>query len=185
MADERSNRLMTCMFRDREAAEHAYGVLTRRGYTDRDLSLLMSEETRDRCFPRNDLAATKLGSKASEGAGIGAAAGAGLGALLAGLAALGIAVPVLPIIAMGPLAAALTGGATGGALGAIAGALVGSGIPEDRAKAYDEGVKEGGIVFGVTPRSDEDAAYFEQEWTKARGEQIYRPAARESARRMA
>jgi hypothetical protein len=185
MANERSDRLMTCMFRDREAAEHAYGVHTRRGYTDRDLSLLMSEETRDRCFPRNDPAPTKLGSKAAEGAGVGAVAGAGLGALLAGLAALGIAVPGLPIIAMGPLAAALTGGATGGVLGAIAGALVGSGIPEERAKLYEEGIREGGIVFGVTPRSDEDADYFEQEWTKARGEQIYRPAPRESVRRIA
>ena len=184
MADAPSNRMMTCMFRDRESAERAYGSLTRRGYTDRDLGLLMSEETRDRCFPRNEPARTELGSKASEGAGIGGAAGAGLGALLAGLAALGVAVPGLPIIAMGPLAAAFTGGAAGGALGALAGALVGSGIPEDRAKLYDKGVREGGIVFGVTPRSEEDAAYLEREWTDARGEQIYRPAPQDAARRI-
>jgi len=37
-------------------------------------------------------------------------------------------------------------------------------------------------VMGVTPRSDEDADYFEREWRNARGEQIYRPPA---ARRVA
>jgi hypothetical protein len=83
---------------------------------------------------------------------------------------------------MGPLAAALTGAGTGGAVGALIGALVGSGIPEERAKLYEQGIKEGGIVMGVTPRSDEDAEYFDREWRNARGEQIYRPPA---ARRVA
>ena len=78
---------------------------------------------------------------------------------------------------MGPLAAALAGGGTGGAVGALIGALVGYGIPEERAKVYEQGIKEGGIVFGVTPRSDEDAEYIERGWTNARGEQIYRPGA--------
>src|SRR5262249_46631893 len=176
---------MTCMFRNREDAERAYESLARRGYTDRDVSVLMSEDTRNRCFPADERDRMKLGSKAAEGAGIGGVAGAGLGALLAGLAAAGVAVPGLPIIAIGPLAAAITGGLTGGALGAIAGALVGSGIPEERARLYDQGVREGGIVFGVTPRTEEDAAYFEQEWRNTRGEQIHRPGSSESTRRVA
>jgi hypothetical protein len=169
---------MTGMFRDREAAERAYGSLKDRGYTADDVSLLMSDETRARCFPRDATATTELGTKAAEGAGVGAVAGAGLGALLAGLAAAGIAVPGLPIIAMGPLAAALAGGGTGGALGAVVGALVGAGIPESRAKLYDQGIREGGIVLGVSPRTEEDVEYFEREWTNARGEQIYRPIVR-------
>ena len=56
-------------------------------------------------------------------------AGGGLGALLAALAASGIAVPGMPMIAMGTLAAALTGAGTGGALGALIGGLIGYGIP--------------------------------------------------------
>ena len=72
------------------------------------------------------------------------------------------------------MAAALVGAGSGGTVGAIIGALVGSGIPEERARLYDEGIKSGGIVVGVTPRTDEDAEYFEREWTGARGEQIYR-----------
>jgi hypothetical protein len=176
--------MMTGMFRDRDSAERAYSCLQSRGYTDRDVSLLMSEETRNRHFPRDAKDKTPLGTKAAEGAGLGAVAGGGLGAVLAGLAAAGIAVPGLPIIALGPLAAALAGAGTGGALGAIAGALIGYGIPEERAKLYDKGVREGGMVFGVTPRNDEDADYIEREWTNARGEQIYRPGGVEAGRRI-
>ena len=175
---------MTGMFRDRESAERAYECMTSRGYTDKDVSLLMSDETRSRCFPRDAVTKTELGTKAAEGAGIGAAAGAGLGALLIGLAATGVAIPLVPIIAMGPLAAALAGGSAGGAVGALIGALVGYGIPEERAKVYEQGIKEGGIVFGVTPRTDEDAEYIERGWTSARGEQIYRPVAYEAGRRV-
>jgi hypothetical protein len=177
VTDNRSTKIMTAIFRDRDAAERAYGALTDRGYTSKDVNLLMSNETRERCFPRTERTTTELGSKASEGAGIGAVAGGGLGALLAGMAASGIAVPLLPIIALGPLAAALAGAGTGGAVGAVIGALIGAGIPEERAKLYDEGIKEGGIVLGVTPVRDEDTDYLEGEWTKAGGDQIYRPGA--------
>jgi hypothetical protein len=54
-------------------------------------------------------------------------------------------------------------------------ALVGAGIPEERAREYETGLKEGGIVMGVTPRSAEDAAYFDQEWRRYRGELIHGP----------
>jgi hypothetical protein len=71
------------------------------------------------------------------------------------------------------MAAAFAGAGTGGALGAIIGGLIGYGIPEDRARLYDRGVRQGGIVMGVTPRSREDAEYLEREWTGCGGEQIY------------
>ena len=174
---------MTGMFRDRESAEQAYRCVNERGYRDTDVSLLMSNATRDRCFPANERDKTELATKAPQGAATGVIVGGGLGALLAGLAAAGIAVPGLPIIAMGPLAAAFAGGATGGVAGAIVGALVGRGIPEDRAKLYQRGIDEGGIVFGVTPRSDEDAEYIDRGWRDARGEQIYRATPEEAGRR--
>jgi hypothetical protein len=69
---------------------------------------------------------------------------------------------------------ALTGAGAGGLAGGLIGALVGWGIPDERAKVYESGLKEGGILMGVTPRSNEDADYFEHEWKKNRGEQIYR-----------
>src|SRR5215510_14185454 len=171
------------MFRDRETAEQAYRCLNDRGYRDKDVSLLMSNATRDRCFPADERNKTELATKAPEGAATGAIAGGGLGALLAGLAAAGIAVPDLPIIAMGPLAAAFAGGATGGVAGAIGGALVGKGIPEDRAKMYDQGVRDGGIVIAVTPRSEADAEQIERDWRDAGADQIYREAPEEAERR--
>jgi hypothetical protein len=177
MADDRRT-IMTGLFRDRDSAERAYGTLTSRGYGSDDVSLLMSDDTRRRLFSADENRRTELGTKAAQGAGAGAVAGGGLGALLAGLAASGIAVPGLPIIAMGTLAAALTGAGTGGAIGAIIGGLIGYGIPEDRARLYDRGVREGGIVMGVTPRSPQDAEYFEREWTSCGAEQIYCPPLR-------
>ena len=173
MAD-RSREVLTGLFRDRESCEQAYGCVTARGYGKDDVSLLMSPDTRKRMFPKSE-GDTELGTKAAEGAGIGALTGGGAGALLAGLAAAGIAVPGLPIIAAGPLAAALAGGVTGGAIGGILGALIGYGIPEERAKLYHKGIEEGGVVLGVTPRTPEDAEYLEREWRNLHGEQIYRP----------
>ena len=73
----------------------------------------------------------------------------------------------------GPIVAALAGAGAGGVTGGIIGALIGSGIPEDRARLYDAGVKQGGIVMGVTPRSDDDADYLEREWKNFRGEHVY------------
>ena len=171
MAEERP-QIMTGMFRDRPSAERAYECVTSHGYGRDDVSLLMSEEARERHFSRTETVRTELGTKAAAGAAAGVVAGGGLGAVLAGLAASGIAVPGLPIIAMGTMAAALTGGATGGAIGALIGGLIGYGIPEERARMYDRGVREGGIVMGVTPRSRQDAEYFEREWATCGGEEI-------------
>jgi hypothetical protein len=163
------------MFRDRDSAENAYGSLTSRGYTKDDINLLMSDDTRKKHFT-DDGRETEIGSKALEGAGTGAAIGGAVGATLAAIAAIGttLALPGLGLLVAGPIAAALAGAGAGGATGGLIGALVGAGIPEERVKRYEEGIKKGGIVMGVTPRSDEDAEYFEQEWKRHRGEEVYR-----------
>jgi hypothetical protein len=174
------DRILTGMFRDRDSAERAYGTMTQRGYTKDDVMLLMSEEARRRHFGEGR--DTELGTKAAEGAGVGAVVGGGLGAVLAGLAAAGtIALPGIGLIAMGPIAAALTGGAIGAAGGGLVGALIGYGIPEEQARRYETGLREGNIVLGVTPRTEEDAAYFQHEWRNARGEDIYWPSGRRAA----
>lgn len=53
------------------------------------------------------------------------------------------------------------------------GALVGWGIPEERVKHYESGIKQGGIVMGVKPRSEQDSKYFSEEWKKHKGEHVY------------
>lgn len=167
---------MTGMFRDRESAERAYGSVTNRGYTRDDVNVLMSDKTRDTYFKDGEVVETELGSKALEGAGVGSAVGGTLGAIIAGIAAIGtsVLIPGLGLVVAGPLAAALAGAGAGGLTGGLVGALVGSGIPEEHAVRYEEGIRDGGIVMGVQPRNQEDAAYFENEWRNHRGEQIYR-----------
>ena len=166
--------MVTGMFRDRDSAERAYAALPSRGYTERDINLAMSEDTRRRHF--GDGATTELGNKAAEGAGVGGAIGATVGAIAAAVAAVGssLVIPGLGLVIAGPAAAALAGAGAGGLTGGIIGALVGWGIPEERVKHYEAGIKEGGIVMGVTPRSDEDAEYIEREWKNSKGEHVYR-----------
>lgn len=169
------SRMVTGLFKDRESAERAYGSVTSRGYTQDDVNLLMSEDTRKTHFT-DDGRETEMGNKALEGAGTGAAIGGVVGATLAAIAAIGttLALPGLGLLVAGPIAAALAGAGAGGATGGLIGALVGAGIPEERVKRYEEGIKNGGIVMGVTPKSDDDAVYFEEEWKRHRGEEVYR-----------
>jgi hypothetical protein len=68
--------------------------------------------------------------------------------LLAGIGAL--AIPgVGPLIAAGPIMAALAGVGVGGAVGGFTGALIGLGIPEYEAKRYEGRVQKGGILLSV------------------------------------
>lgn len=175
-ATKRRSEVVTGMFKDRESAERAYNSLTERGYTKDDINIIMSDETRNKYYPKgSDVADTEFGSKAWEGAGAGSAIGGTAGAIIGALAAVGtsVALPGLGLIVAGPVAGALVGAGAGGATGGLIGALVGSGIPEDRAKEYESDIKKGGIVLGFNPRSDEDAQYFENTWNKD-GDHIYR-----------
>ncbi|MBC7899586.1 MAG: hypothetical protein H7070_05985 [Saprospiraceae bacterium] len=167
--------VLTGMFRDRESTEQAYNSLRTRGYSDEEINVMMSDKTRDSQYGEGT-ADTELGSKALEGTGAGAAIGGTLGAVIGGIAAIGtnVLLPGLGLVVAGPIVAALVGAGAGGLTGGLVGALVGWGIPEDRAKIYESGIKEGGTVVGVTPRSPEDAEYFENEWKNYRGEHIYR-----------
>ncbi len=170
-----SNRVLTGMFKDRESAEKAYSSAIDRGYSKDDVNVMMSDKTRDSWFS-GDNADSELGSKALEGAGTGSAIGGTLGAIIAGIAAIGTSVllPGLGLVVAGPLLAALAGAGAGGLTGGLVGALIGSGIPEEHAKAYEEGINNGGMVVGVTPRNAEDADYFENQFRNNRGENIYR-----------
>ena len=80
----------------------------------------------------------------------------------------------LGLVVAGPIAAAIAGAGAVAAGGGLIGALIGWNMPEERVKEYEEGVKNGGILMGVHARSDEDAAYLENEWRQNRGENVYR-----------
>jgi hypothetical protein len=165
---------VTGLFTDRERAEQGYGALRARGYDPKDINVVMTDDTRKKYFVSGEQ--TELGTKAAKGAGVGGAIGGTVGAIAAAIAAVGtsVAIPGLGLVIAGPLAAALAGAGAGGATGGLVGALIGAGIPEERVKHYEQGIKSGGILLGVRPRSDEDAGYFEREWNKAGGTHVYR-----------
>jgi hypothetical protein len=175
MANPTEQRMVTALFNDRDSAERAYQSLSSRGYDNDDVNLVMSDETRKKHFSEVDRAQTELGTKAAEGAGVGGAIGGTLGAIVAAVAAVGtsLAIPGLGLIIAGPLAAGIAGAGAGGAAGGLIGALIGWGIPEERVKRYESGIKDGGILMGVKARTDEDAKHFQQEWQRNKGTEIY------------
>ena len=163
-----NNKLVTAIFKNRLAAHVAVDGLVSKGYTQKDISLLMTDSTRNKEF------GIESGNKSGEGAGVGGIIGGSIVATIAAIAAIGttLAIPGLGIIIAGPLAAALAGAGAGGAAGSLVGALVGAGIPEHRAKVYDAGLREGGILLGVEVRSGEEAKSVEKLLESCGGEQI-------------
>lgn len=172
-----SNRLVTGLFSDRASAESAYGAAHGYGYRPDDVNLVMSDETRKKHFTGTTAGKqTELGSKAAEGAGVGGAIGGTVGAIAAAIAAVGtsLVIPGLGLVVAGPLAAAIAGAGAGAAGGGLIGALVGWGMPEERVKEYEEGVKSGGILMGVQAKDDADAARLESDWKGYGARQVYR-----------
>jgi len=170
------SRLATGLFTDRESAERAYDDLSSRGYSDKDINVVMSDDTRVKYFDDSSGRQTELGNKAAKGAGVGGAIGGTAVGIAAAVAAAGasIAIPGLGLVIAGPLAAGLAGAGAGAATGGLVGAMVGWGIPEERVKDYEAGIKKGGILMGVKPRSAEDAEYLENEWRSSGSEELRR-----------
>lgn len=166
--------LVTGTFNDSDSADRAYRSFRERGYTDDDIHIMMSDDTKKKYYDRDDVE-IEHGSKAMEGAGAGAAIGGTTGGIIGALAAAGtaVALPGLGLAIAGPIAGALAGAGAGGAAGSLLGALVGAGIPEDRAKTYEKDIKEGGIVMGVHPRENDDHTYVTERYNEYGARNVY------------
>jgi hypothetical protein len=127
------------------SADLATDSLIKAGFSAADVSALLPENLGSKPI------ATEKNSKAPEGAATGAGSGAVLGGTLGLLAGIGaLAIPgVGPLIAAGPIMAALAGMGVGGAVGGLTGALIGMGMPEYEAKRYEGRLKKGGILLSV------------------------------------
>jgi len=163
---ESSASFLTALFKNPRNAENIYNDLLRKGYKKEDITLMMSEETQKKYFSNEASAENTVGSKALEGMGVGGVVGGAVGAIAAAIAAVGttLAIPGLGIVIAGSLAASFAGAGAGAAAGGILGALVGAGIPEIDAKKYEKGIKEGGVVIGVTPLTSNDYTVLKEEW---------------------
>ncbi|MBW9114849.1 hypothetical protein JNB88_14490 [Rhizobium cauense] len=156
-------RTVTGLFDDYSDARAAVSRLEAAGIPSSEISIVSNNTGR----VDDD---SDAGEGAATGAGIGAAVG-GAGGLLTGLGLM--AIPgVGPVVAAGWLAATAAGAAAGavagGATGGLIGALTGSGVSEDDANLYAEGVRRGGTL--VTARVDDaraaeaEAALQESNW---------------------
>ena len=138
------------------------------GFSNNDVSALFPDKQGSRDF------AHEQGTKAPEGATAGAGAGAVLGGALGWLAGIGaLAIPgVGPLIAAGPIMAALSGAAVGAATGGITGALVGYGMPEIEAKRYEGKVRGGNILLSVHAEDSEQVDRAKEIFKQHRAEDI-------------
>jgi hypothetical protein len=140
-----SKKAVFCIAGSEEQAISIANMLKAEGFSNNDIAVLFPDRSGTRDF------AHEQHTKAPEGAATGAVAGGVLVGALGWLVGIGsLAIPgVGPLIAAGPILAALTGAAAGGAVGGLAGGLIGLGIPEYEAKRYEGAVRNGNILISV------------------------------------
>jgi hypothetical protein len=133
------------IYPDRMTVEEAVDQLRAAGFRGADVSVLFSDNQGTKDF------AHEKATKAPEGATTGAAAGGLAGGVLGWLTGIGaLAIPGLgPLVAAGPIVAALAGAGALGAVGGMIGGLAGMGIPEYEAKRYEGRIREGGVLLSV------------------------------------
>jgi hypothetical protein len=140
-----AKKAIVAMLSSTQQAESIVTRLSDAGFSTNDMSVIFPDKqgTRDFAFEKH--------TKAPEGAAVGGMAGGAVGGTLGLLAGIGaLAIPGLgPLIAAGPIMAALGGAGAGAAVGGLTGALVGLGIPEIEAKQYESRIRSGGILISV------------------------------------
>ncbi|MES2307991.1 MAG: hypothetical protein V4507_03950 [Verrucomicrobiota bacterium] len=140
-----SKNSVFCIVENINQANRIVDDLKAANFSNNDISVLLPDKAGTRDF------AHEKNTKAPEGAAIGASAGGVLGGALGWLAGIGaLAIPgVGPLIAAGPIVAALSGVAVGAAVGGISAGLIGLGIPEFEAKRYEGKIKDGNILISL------------------------------------
>ena len=123
-----ANTAVFGIYPDRLSTENGVAALKEAGFRNTDISVLFPENVGTKDF------AHEKNTKAPEGVTGGVVAGGITGGVLGLLTGLGaLAIPGLgPLIAAGPIVAALAGAGAVGTLGGIVGALVGLGFPSTR-----------------------------------------------------
>jgi hypothetical protein len=140
------DRVAFGIYPDRAAFDAGLDALRAEGFRAGDISAVVP----DRDVTTKDLA-HEIHTKTPEGIAAGAGAGVAVGGVLGWLVGVGaIAIPgVGPLIAAGPIFAALAGAGAAGAAGGLVGGLVGYGMPEIEAKRYAGRIREGGYLVSV------------------------------------
>lgn len=135
------------IFPDRPRTASALQALSDSGFAMSHVSIIAKDPER-----QTAIAGVKVKDEASNQADTGGAVGAVTGGVLGGVTGLLVGLGTLAIPGIGPavlageaatVLATLVGGAAGAAAGGLVGALIGMGIPEHRAKHYQDRVAQG------------------------------------------
>lgn len=137
------------LYDDIHSAQQVVQALLNSGFSHDEVSLLLSDAKGD--YGQTLEVNRDKGEDAAAGIGTGVGIGAGLGGLAGLLLGLGLlTIPGIgPVVAAGPLAAALTGAGIGAAVGGIGGALASMGVSDQDAASYAEGIRRGGTLVTV------------------------------------
>lgn len=148
------------VFSSRRETEFALNELRTAGFDMDKVSVVAKDANRSDEIAGVDMS-DHTGNKADEGAATGAVTGGALGGLTGLLVGLGaLAIPGIgPVLLAGAtattIATTLAGGAIGAAAGGLVGALVGLGIPEERARVYNQRLSQGDYLLFVEGTDDE------------------------------
>ncbi len=140
------SKLITGIFKTKSKAVAAVEDLIREGFSEEDISLLMSENPRGREFAINEH------TKSAEFLGNGAAIGGVIGAIVAAFISFGMLVfPASSTFAIGPWVSALCGFGAGCLVGGIIGGLIGQALPLHEADLHTDKAREtsGGTLLGL------------------------------------
>ena len=141
------------LYKDHDTGARVVAQLERSGIPHSDISIMSNNDSG--WFDRDGSKRIDRDADGRDDRAEGAAAGAGIGATVGGvaglLAGLGLlAIPGIgPVVAAGWLASTAAVAVAGGATGGLIGALTQSGIGEQEAHAYAEGVRRGGTLVTV------------------------------------
>lgn len=163
-----SKNQVFCIATSHGQAEQIVESLQSSGFPSEEISVLLPDTE-----GKHDIGHVKA-TKAPEGATTGAATGGVTGGVIGLLAGIGaLAIPgVGPLIAAGPIMAALSGAAIGGTAGGVVGGLIGLGIPEIEAKRYEAKLKSGNYLVAVHTHDDDQEDRAEKIFKDAGAEDI-------------
>jgi len=146
---------VVCLTQDRAQAEQIIAALRDGNFSNTGISVVLPDVAPAQALqPVED-------NKSAEGAAIGAGTGGLIGGVLGWLVGIGsLTLPGIgPLLAAGPIVAALSGAAIGGTVGGVAGGLTGLGFSDDEVNRYLGRIKEGHALVAV---HSEDPAELER-----------------------
>ncbi|NTW97594.1 MAG: hypothetical protein HGB28_03495 [Oscillochloris sp.] len=148
-------RTITGLFDTLDDAQSAAKELLDRGIPREDVSMVAPDVSNTNAQQQAVGAESAVGTGALGGGMVGGAVGLLVGAGLLAIPGIG------PVLAIGPLAAAIgtigaavgstaLGAGVGASIGGLAGSLISAGVPEAKAHIYAEGVRRGGVLLTVS-----------------------------------